>query len=246
MRQGRSTACWAAPAAAPWSCSGNGVTPAWFANIFVSVAASASSDPPPPPVPTRNSIGMGRASAGVRSASPTRGSQKPERAVWPSLGRPRSGVETPRRPTPSGGTLPVTPRATVRQRDVRHDDANRRGAGLERSCRRSAVVPPAGRAHPCPGRDEFALAARAGRRAARSRCGGRSQSRPAPATTTTGTELLVGTGRRPRIPPPYSGRVRRCSRAARRASRRWRDFFNSGRRRKTAEAFSQSRLGMAG
>jgi len=57
---------------------------------------------------------------------------------------------------PSGGTPSAAPRAPIRRRDVRSDGANRRGAGLGRLCCRSAVVPPAERAHPCPARGECA------------------------------------------------------------------------------------------
>ncbi len=50
----------------------------------------------------------------------------------------------------------TAPRATVRRRDVRSGDANRRRVGLGRSRRRMALEQPAGRAHPCPVRGEFA------------------------------------------------------------------------------------------
>ena len=96
-----------------------------------------------PPVPTRNSIGTGKDSRwrdrGRRHADPRTRTAR----CWPCLGRLRSGVDTPRRTTPGGGELSMAPRATIRRRDVRRDDVGRRGAGLGRSCPRSAVAPPA-------------------------------------------------------------------------------------------------------
>jgi len=78
------------------------------------------------------------------------------RGIHP-LGDDRGAVpmQHGRRP-PSGGKRSLAPRATVRRRDVRDDDAHRRGAGLERSGRRSAGAQAVGREHPCPARGEFA------------------------------------------------------------------------------------------
>ena len=86
--------------------------------------------------------------------------------------RERATPETETRVTPSLWTTEVrgcttagvrastpgqtAPRATVRRRDVRSGDANRRRVGLKRSRRRMALEQPAGRAHPCPVRGEFA------------------------------------------------------------------------------------------
>lgn len=108
-------------------------------------------------VPSRNSIGTGKTSDGARSLRPTRGPGNAERAVFAVSGDDRGSVWMHHgRPTRRGGKLSVAPRAVLRRRDVRRDDANRRGVGPGRSGRRSAVAPPAGREHPCPARGAFA------------------------------------------------------------------------------------------
>jgi len=107
-------------------------------------------------VPTRNSVGTRRNSRRRDQGRRHADHRIPALRCWPLQRRPRSGVDTPRRTTLGGGKLSMAPRATIRRRDVRNDDASRRGAGSGRSCRRSAVASPAGRAHPCPARDAFA------------------------------------------------------------------------------------------
>ena len=81
--------------------------------------------------------------------------QNPERAVRPSL-RPTEPHMDARQPN-SGecGQLAGVPNATVRRRDVRRGDANRRHVGPGRSSRMPVVGQPAGRAHPCRARAAF-------------------------------------------------------------------------------------------
>ena len=104
------------------------------------------------PVPTRNSVREGTASGRRRSALPARGPQNPRHAVPANPDDCGRVWRDHRGRASSGGTLSAARIATIRRRDVRSDGANRRGAGPGRSCRRSAVVPPAEQADPCPAR----------------------------------------------------------------------------------------------
>ena len=88
--------------------------------------------------------------------SPVGGSRHLKRPVRPSLGRRWSDATRHGGRRRVGLVLSAAPRVRVRRRDVRRDDASRRGAGLARLRRRSAGAPPAGRAHPCPTRGAFA------------------------------------------------------------------------------------------
>ena len=99
-------------------------------------------------VPTTNSIGTGKDSRWRDQERRHAAPRAPAARCWPCLGRPRSGVDTPRPTTPGGGELSMAPRATVRRRDVRSDDAAHRGARPARWRPRSAVAPPWGRVHP--------------------------------------------------------------------------------------------------
>ena len=103
-------------------------------------------------VPTRNSVREGTASGRGRSALPVRGPQNPRHAVPANPDDCGRVWRDHRGRASSGGTLSAARIATIRRRDVRSDGANRRGAGPGRSCRRSAVVPPAEQADPCPAR----------------------------------------------------------------------------------------------
>jgi hypothetical protein len=107
-----------------------------------------------PGVPTRNSIGTKKSFRGHASVTRRRlqserdmvvDSESVPQRVWMHHGRP---VRT--RPSVRG------PRAILRRRAVRSDDADRRDAELEQSDRRSAGAPPAEREHPCPARGAFA------------------------------------------------------------------------------------------
>jgi len=107
-------------------------------------------------VPTRNSVGTGRNSwwrdQGRRQADP----RTPGARCWSRRGRLPSDVDRPRRTTPAGEELSMARRATIRPRDVRSDDASRRGAGLARSCYSPAIEQSVGLARPCPARGAFA------------------------------------------------------------------------------------------
>ena len=110
------------------------------------------SDQSLPETPSARKGTPDRVTRGAVNAAPRASTAR----CWSRQGRSPSDVDIPRRTTPAGGELSMASRATIRQRDVRSDDADHRDAGLARWCRRSAVAPPAGRAHPCPARGGFA------------------------------------------------------------------------------------------
>ena len=101
----------------------------------------------PMPVPTRNPIGVGRASDGVMRSPRCDPKPNARHAISEDDPRLRGRAVGGRRRGAASGRAP---RATVRRRDVRSGDASRRRAGLGRSCRRLAVLQPAGREHPSP------------------------------------------------------------------------------------------------
>ena len=128
----------------------NGATPA--------VLAERSTERKRRPVPTRNSIATVRdASNGVSSGSTTLTCGSPNGVGSPSLCTTAAlcgCTTTGNRRGRSGSALP---RGTVKPRDVRSGDANRRRVGLRRSSRRLAVGQREGREHPYPARGECAI-----------------------------------------------------------------------------------------